>query len=77
MRIWKTWGVNISVDNLAQHYVCDTKTAGERIERPIPGEFGMAAQPMHTSHYAQWPYTFTEFSILFSIILKHTPNSLQ
>ena len=35
-------GGHISVEHLAYHYVCNTNTAGERIERHILGEFGMA-----------------------------------
>ena len=34
MRIWKTRGGNISVEHLTSHYLCNSYTAGERIERP-------------------------------------------
>ena len=34
VRNWKSQGGNISVDHLALHYLCNTNTAGERIERP-------------------------------------------
>ena len=68
-------GGHISVEHLAYHYVCNTNTAGERIERHILGEFGMAAyslQPLHAHctvavHVHCMPY------FIFNNPQKHPP----
>ena len=75
MRIWKTRGGNISVEHLTSHYLCNSYTAGERIERPTAWVWYSCILSATLAHCAQWPYKFTVYLyfIFYLLLFSKTP----